>query len=117
MTTQIMGICPLKTIYSMDGKERGVVPMFWLYYPDLKPVLAQYEAFDPNKIIQNRMSWSDVFEKRMFSSMITKTTLANPRLLSLDQLYPGEENKSVRLKEGLKIEEKLLSFDVQTKTN
>jgi gliding motility associated protien GldN len=45
--------------------------MYWVYYPDLRPILAKYEVFNP-KNDAVRMSWEDLFEMRMFESFIYK---------------------------------------------
>ncbi|MGH2563844.1 MAG: gliding motility protein GldN, partial [Ginsengibacter sp.] len=45
---RIIGIAPMKTVYGADGKtEIGARPLFWLYYPDLRPILAKYEVYNP----------------------------------------------------------------------
>jgi hypothetical protein len=38
---RIIGIAPLKTILSVDKKtvKEGATPLFWVYYPDLRPML------------------------------------------------------------------------------
>ncbi|HEY8388617.1 MAG TPA: gliding motility protein GldN, partial [Parasegetibacter sp.] len=46
MHIRILGIAPLKNIYNADGSFRDVTPLFWVYYPDLRPMLAQYEVYN-----------------------------------------------------------------------
>src|SRR5215203_2345883 len=36
---RILGIAPVKTILNPNGTERGSSAMFWVYYPDLRPIL------------------------------------------------------------------------------
>ncbi|HEX4372321.1 MAG TPA: gliding motility protein GldN, partial [Puia sp.] len=43
---RILGIAPLKTITNTDGSFRVVAPVFWVYYPDLRPMLAKFEAYN-----------------------------------------------------------------------
>lgn len=43
---RILGIAPLLTIKNPDGSFRDVEPLFWVYYPDLRPILARYEAYN-----------------------------------------------------------------------
>jgi gliding motility associated protien GldN len=45
--------------------------MYWCYYPDLRPILAKYEVFNPQNDAV-RLSWEDVFESRRFESYIYK---------------------------------------------
>jgi gliding motility associated protien GldN len=76
---RIIGIAPMKTVYGADKKtEIGARPLFWLYYPDLRPILAKYEVYNPKNMGQSRMTWEELFESRMFSSYIVKSTLDNP---------------------------------------
>lgn len=51
--------------------------MFWLSYPELRKVLANYEVYNPHNDV-HRMSWADYFDGRYFSSYIIKTTANNP---------------------------------------
>jgi gliding motility associated protien GldN len=77
MYVRILGIAPEKTILNADGSFRAVLPIFWVYYPDLRPFLAKYEAYN-GKNFGARMSWEELFESRMFSSRIVKSTIDNP---------------------------------------
>lgn len=76
---RIIGIAPLKIVYGADKKtEMGAAPLFWLYYPDLRSILAKYEVYNPKNMGQSRMTWEELFESRMFSSYVIKSTLDNP---------------------------------------
>jgi gliding motility associated protien GldN len=77
MYVRILGIAPEKTILNADGSFRAVLPIFWVYYPDLRPFLAKYEAYN-GKNFGARMSWEELFESRMFSSRVVKSTIDNP---------------------------------------
>jgi gliding motility associated protien GldN len=77
MYVRILGIAPEKTIYNADGSFRAVVPIFWVYYPDLRAYLAKYEAYN-GKNYGARMSWEELFESRMFASRVVKSTIDNP---------------------------------------
>lgn len=81
---RILGIAPLKTIRNEDGSFRDVTPLFWVYYPDMRPTLAKYEAYN-GKNYGARLTWDDLFESRMFSSRIIKSTMDNP----YDQFIAG----------------------------
>jgi hypothetical protein len=52
-------------------------PLFWVYYPDLRPMLAKFEAYN-GKNYGARMSWEELFESRMFASRVVKSTIDNP---------------------------------------
>lgn len=77
MFVRILGIAPVLIRYADNGQERGTVVMFWLYYPDLRPLLARNEVYNPKNMGLGRMTWEELFEARMFSSYITKSTLDN----------------------------------------
>jgi gliding motility associated protien GldN len=103
MVCRIIGISPIIDKYDVNsGELRGTSPMFWLYYPDLRPILAKYEAFNPyNDAV--RLTWDDIFEKRFFSSYIIKAS--NPYDRSLKDYKEGVE----RLFEAEKINEEIFN--------
>lgn len=72
---RIVGIAPLIDIMNEDGSFRASQPMFWLYYPEIRDVLSQYEVFNPENDVA-RITWDDFFEMRQFSSRIIK--VSNP---------------------------------------
>ena len=73
--TRIIGLAPFKDIYNDDGSYRVSQALFWLYFPEIRNVLAQYEVFNPENDVA-RMTWDDYFENRFFSSRIIK--VSNP---------------------------------------
>ena len=78
MRVQIIGLAPIKDHYSPETQEflySG--PMFWLYYPDLRKVLASYEVYNPINNL-SRMTWADYFDNRYFSSYVIKSDVNNP---------------------------------------
>jgi gliding motility associated protien GldN len=98
---RILGICPILDKYDDEGLYKGTLPIFWLYYPDLRNQLVRYEVYNPDNDL-NRLTWDDFFEKRMFSSYITKTNINNPddALIrdyksDMDKLYESEKNKEM----------------------
>jgi len=74
MVVRIVGIAPVKDIV-VDGDYRGSQALFWLYYPDIRGLLANYEVFNPQNDVA-RYTWDEFFESRQFSSKITK--VSNP---------------------------------------
>lgn len=105
--TRILGIAPLKNIYNSDGSFRDVTPIFWVYYPDLRPMLARYEVFN-GKNFGARMSWEELFESRMFSARIIKTTMDNPY-----DRYIADYIKDpiLRLLEGDAVKERIFNYE------
>jgi gliding motility associated protien GldN len=107
MYVRILGIAPEKTIYNADGSFRAVLPIFWVYYPDLRPFLAKYEAYN-GKNYGARMSWEELFESRMFSSRIVKSTIDNPGDNFIAQYI---KDPILGLLEGDDIKEKIFNYE------
>ena len=76
----------------LEGSER---PLWWIYYPDARPIFSKFEVYNP-KNFAARMSWEDLFESRMFSSYIVKSTVDNPFDLPLSAIYPNDDVFSTR---------------------
>ena len=53
------------------GEVLGWVPLFWVYFPQCQPILAKTEVYNTKNDAQ-RISYDDLFRKRMFSSTIFK---------------------------------------------
>ncbi|MBS1745057.1 MAG: gliding motility protein GldN [Bacteroidetes bacterium] len=107
---RIIGIAPvipykLSTGDIVPNSER---PVWWVYYPDLRPVLAKYDVYNPRNL-GAEMSWEELFESRMFSSYIVKSTVNNPFDLPLSQVYPN--NTLFRLLEGEKVKDKIFNYE------
>lgn len=72
MQVRIVGICPVKEDIDPTTNEfRGYKPLFWLYYPEIRPVLARYEVFNTGNSAR-RLSYDQLFLQRRFSSYIIK---------------------------------------------
>jgi gliding motility associated protien GldN len=72
MEVRIIGICPLVEKVSESGEHMGAdVPLFWIYFPEARPVFARAEVFN-RKNDAERRTLDDVFWKRMFSSYVRK---------------------------------------------
>ena len=92
MFVRVLGIAPLKLISAQRAQERGTSAMFWVYYPDLRPMLAKYEVYNPKNMGMSRMTWEELFESRMFSSYIIKSTLDNPMKQKYQVLCQGSNS-------------------------
>jgi gliding motility associated protien GldN len=104
---RILGIAPEKTILNPDGSFRAVLPIFWVYYPDLRPMLAKFEAYN-GKNFGARMSWEELFESRMFASRVIKSTVDNPG----DQYIQGFiKDPILQLLQGDNIKEKIFNYE------
>jgi gliding motility associated protien GldN len=105
---RILGIAPLKTEYLPNGQERGTSSMFWVYYPDLRPMLAKAEVYNSKNMGQSRMTWEELFESRMFSSYIVKSTIDNS---SNKLIRSYVKDPILALLEGDNIKEKIFNYE------
>jgi len=109
MYCRIIGIAPLKVVYAPDGKtERGTSTLFWVYYPDLRPTLAKAEVYNPKNMGMGRMTWEELFEARMFSSYIVKSTIDNPFNKFIRSYI---QDDILALLEGENIKEKIFNYE------
>lgn len=108
MFCRILGIAPLKTEYLPNGQERGSSVMFWVYYPDLRPMLSKAEVYNPKNMGQNRLTWEELFESRMFSSYIVKSTIDNSSNKNI-RLYI--KDPILALLEGDNIRDKIFNYE------
>lgn len=109
MFCRILGIAPLKTLYFPNGQERpGSSPMFWVYYPDLRPILTKYEVYNPKNMGNGRMTWEELFESRMFSSYVTKSTLDNSSNRTIRAYI---KDPILALLEGENIKERIFNYE------
>jgi gliding motility associated protien GldN len=100
MERQIIGVAPIKDVYNEDGSYRTSQAVFWMYYPEIAPMLAQYEVFNPDNDMA-RMTWYDFFEGRYFASRIIKIsnpfdlTFKEKGMTNLEALYEGQKSTEV----------------------
>jgi gliding motility associated protien GldN len=97
MVVRIIGIAPIQDRLNEDGTFRASQAVFWLYYPEMREMLAQYEVFNPENDVA-RITWEEYFEGRYFSSKIIKTS--NPfnasfrerGMSNMEALYEGQKS-------------------------
>lgn len=102
MVVRIIGIAPYFDRLNEDGSYRGSVPIFWLYYPEIRNYNARFEVYNPENDVY-RITWDDFFEKRLFSSYIYKSTINNPLQEEIMSYKQGIDrlNESEKLREEL----------------
>ena len=97
LKVRILGIAPLRDIFDEDGNFRYEKPIFLIYYPHFRNVLALNEVYLPGNE-QQQLSWDDLFEMRYFASTIYKEgNVYNRRIKDysdgLDQLLEADKIK------------------------
>lgn len=71
LQVRILGIAPLIDVKDENGNFKYEKPMFWVYYPGARQMLAHERVFNIGND-SAPMSWEDLFEMRYFSSYIFK---------------------------------------------
>lgn len=102
---RIIGLAPMREVRGEDGELRGYAPLFWLYYPELRYLLAQHDAFNRQNDAA-RPTFEDVFRKRLFSSTIVKVSNVQDRWIA-DHLTGVDA-----LLEAERLKQELLEFEV-----
>ena len=110
---RILGIAPMKKLVTSSGVQIGdqAIPLFWIYYPDMRPIFAKYETYN-GKNYGARMTWEELFENRTFSGRIIKSTLDNPFDLPISATPGLKENGIFQLLEGERIKEKIFNYEL-----
>lgn len=107
---RILGIAPLKRVITSSGVDLGESELFWVYYPDMRPIFAKYEVYN-GKNYGARMSWEELFESRMFYGRIVKSTLDNPYDQYLNQQTGLKQSSILQLLEGENIKDKIFNYE------
>jgi gliding motility associated protien GldN len=107
MKVRILGIAPIRDYID---KETGIFkfegPMFWIYYPEVREVLARHRVFNESNDA-SPVTWYDLFEMRMFSSYIWKSS--NVLDFRIQDYYPNDGID--RLMESEKIKAELFNWE------
>jgi gliding motility associated protien GldN len=99
MDVRIIGICPLMDTFDQEsGEFKAEEYLFWVYFPEARKVLAKAEVFNHRKNDAARLTYDDVFHKRMFNSFIIKESNKYNREISeyrkgIDALLEAEAIK------------------------
>ena len=77
MEVRIIGLSPIRFyVKDDDGGEDAEVRksmVFWIYFPEVRRILADHEVFNNNNDAERR-TFDDIFFKRYFNSFIVKVS-------------------------------------------
>ncbi len=110
LKVRILGISPLvEEIDEVTGELKYELPLFWIYYPELREYLADEPVpSDYNDMFP--MTWYDLFENRMFSSYIIK--MSNILDLRLKDKFAKSNTEDMDiLLESQRLKEELFNFE------
>ena len=99
MEGRILGIGLIRDRYDDNNVIQGDELICWVYFPECRKVLATKEQFNLNNGTAARLSYDDVFMKRMFSSFIYKEENVYDRTIGeyaagVDALLEAEKAKA-----------------------
>lgn len=103
LKVRILGIAPMVSRMNEDGSVRASIPLFWVYYPDMRPILAKYDVYNQNNDAAT-ISWEDLFEMRFFSSYVIKENNTYNREIK-DYIKDGV----MRLLEGQAVKDRIFN--------
>jgi len=96
LLVRILGICPIM----MKDREGVEIPqpLFWIYFPEARPILAKAEMFNRFNSAERR-TYDEIFWKRMFGSYVYKEQNVYDRKISqyatgMDALLEAERIKN-----------------------
>ncbi len=98
MDVRILGICPVQTLNDeQTGAFIGFVNLFWIYFPEARPIFAKSIVFNRQNSAMNR-TYDELFMNRLFSSYIYKDDNVYGRdiseyALGMDALLEAERIK------------------------
>ena len=103
MEVRIIGIAPMIEVRGEEGELRGYRPLYWLYYPECRHLLAWWTAITGKD--GERVSYEELFAQRRFSGTIVKVSNMQDRAIAghttgLDALLESEEVRQQLLHMG-----------------
>ncbi|MBK9193189.1 MAG: gliding motility protein GldN [Crocinitomicaceae bacterium] len=104
LDVRIIGICPVTYKKDDTGNIIGFNELFWLYFPECRYVFQNFFVQNKDNDAQ-RMSFDDLFWKRMFQSYIVKTSNIYDR--EIDSYKAGVD----ALLESERIKDEIFTFE------
>ncbi len=110
MMVRILGLGPVREYTDSQTQERREETLFWIYFPDARPILAQAVVFN-RKNGGARLTYDDVFWKRLFESYVYKEENVYDREISQYALGMDALLESNRIKnEVFEMEQSLWEY-------
>jgi gliding motility associated protien GldN len=107
MGVRVLGISPLLDVLDEDtGEFRYELPLFWVYYPQARKLLARESVFVSGNDAAP-MTWLDLWEMRRFSSYVFKASNVYD-----ERLEAFHETRIEQLIESQRIEDDLFNFEM-----
>ena len=106
MKVQIVGICPIRVYAQRDDQDMPTdiilrQQAFWVYFPEVRPILANHEIFNRNNDAQ-RISFDDYFWQRRFDSyIVAESNVYDNRWISSYTLGMDSQLEAEKVKQWL----------------
>jgi len=71
LRVRIVGICPIREYIDDDTGEKRKSKAFWIYYPEARDLLSNWEVFNRHNDAQ-RVSYDSYFQQRRFNSYVVQ---------------------------------------------
>ncbi len=99
MEVRILGVCPVMDDLDEKGEYRGPKPLFWVYFPECRNLFSKNEMFNLQNGAAGRLTYDDVFMKRIFASYVYKEENVYDRTIGdyatgVDALLEAERAKN-----------------------
>ena len=104
MEARIIGICPIEEVHDENGEYKGDKPLYWVYMPEIRHILASQETPSRHNDVERR-TYDDLFNKRFFSSYVYKES--NVYCRKVTDYKSGLE----ALLEGRRIEKNMFDYE------
>ena len=78
LRVRILGIAPIYPVRDEYGNIRYEKPLYWVYYPHCRSLLARHRVFNPGND-GSLVSWEDHLEMRFFDSYVVKESNVHDR--------------------------------------
>jgi gliding motility associated protien GldN len=104
LQVRIVGIAPVVYSFDQEGDVRGFKTLFWLHFPECRTVFQNHYVFN-RKNDSQRMSYDDLFWKRMFASYVHKESNVYDR--KINEYTTGRD----ALLESERVKEELFIFE------
>ena len=104
LKVRILGIAPIVEVTDDLGNLKYYKPLFWIYYPDARKVLAKHKVFNPWNDAST-LTWEDWLEMRFFDSVVIKESNVYDR--RIEDYASGTD----ALLEGQKIKDEIFNFE------
>ena len=105
MKVRIIGMLPVVEIMNTETGLSRKEGLFWIYFPEARYVFANHEVYNPSND-GLRLTFEDLFRKRVFSGFIYKETNV------YDNRITDDYTKGIdRLLEARKIQNEIVNFE------